>query len=495
MDGMERKVIMEPHGKQTDFSRLFEPQSVAHVGASNRSAAGRFQFTEYLLTMGFRGKLFPVNPNYEEVCELPCYPSLAAVPGPVDLAILAVPAPRCVEVLRETPAGKVRFVVIHTSGFGEIQKGHLEADVLGLARAKGFRVVGPNCMGIYSQPGRIGFWRDQWEIVDRPGAVGFASQSGGHAVNAVMRGMDSGIRFNKVISLGNQLDVSINEIVEFLGNDDTIRVLGIYVEGIRDGRRFLEIARRVTPRKPMVVWKGGVTEYGRQAVLSHTGAMAGNEEVFAAAMRQAGVLVVDNMHLMIRLLRLLQPPFSLPGGRLAVFSPGGGNTVNVSDLFSSEPNLSLPRLSPGTVEKLQALLPEENVDVKNPIDPGATGFLVMDKLVRAVAEDKQIDAILVLLTADYLSNIKSEENRLLAVERISSAISGMSREIGKPIYVLMRQERQNHEDIDRYRRMMVTKFIEKDIPWVDGSFKDAAEVFGHLAGYSNHVARWKARAA
>ena len=486
---------MEDKPNHTDFSRLFQPQSVAHVGASSRPAAGRFNFTEYLVNMGFPGKVFPVNPNYKEVCDLNCYPSLAAIPEPVDLAILAVPAPGCVEVLREAQEGKTRFVVIHTSGFGEIEKGDLEAEVLALARARGFRVVGPNCMGIYSQPGRIGFWRDHWEIVDRPGSVGFASQSGGHAVNAIMRGMDSGIHFNKVISLGNQLDVSINEILDFMGNDETIRVIGLYVEGIRDGRRFLELAKRITPRKPIIVWKGGITEDGKQAVLSHTGAMAGNEQVFAAAMRQAGVLIVNNMHQMIRIIRLLQPPFFLPGGRLAIFSPGGGNTVNVSDLFSAQPNLRLPRFAPETMEKLRSLLPEENVDVKNPVDPGATGFLVMDKLVKAVGEDGQIDAILVLLTADYLSNIKSEENRLLAVERISTIVSEMTDKIGKPIYILMRQERQNHEDIDRYRRMMVTKFIEKDIPWVDGSFKDAAEVFGQLADYSNHVARERQRAA
>ncbi len=303
------------------------------MGASAKPAAGRFNFTEYLLHMGFRGKIFPVNPKYEEVSELTCYPSLSATPEPVDLAILAVPAPRCVEVLREVPAGKVRFVVIHTSGFGEMEKGDLEEEILALSRAKGFRVIGPNCMGIYSQPGRIGFWRDHWEIIDRPGTVGFASQSGGHAINAIKGGMDSGVRFNKVVSLGNQLDISINEIVEFMGKDEAVQVMGLYVEGIRDGRRFLELAKEITPRKPIVVWKGGTTEDGKQAVLSHTGAMAGNEEVFAAAMRQAGVLVVDNMHLMLRVLRLLQPPFSLPGGRLAIFSPGGGNTVNVSDLF------------------------------------------------------------------------------------------------------------------------------------------------------------------
>ncbi len=486
---------MEKVSEEKDLTRLFEPRSVAHVGASSRPAAGRFNFTEYLVNMGFAGKLFPVNPKYDEVFDLPCYPSLAAVPDPLDLAILAVPAAACVEVLREVPPGKIRFVIIHTSGFGEIDKGGLEDETVALAREKGFRVVGPNCMGIYSQPGRIGFWRDQWEIVDKPGTVGFVSQSGGHAVNAVMRGMDSGIHFNKVISLGNQLDVSINEIVEFMGNDDSIGVIGIYVEGIRNGRRFLELAKQITPRKPIVVWKGGTTEDGRQAVLSHTGAMAGDEKVFAAAMRQAGVTVVDNMHQMIRLLRLLQPPFSLPGGRLAIFSPGGGNTVNVSDLFSAQPALSLPSLGAETIEKLRSLLPEENVDVKNPIDPGATGFLVMDKLIEAAGRDGAVDAVVVLLTADYLSNIKREENRLLAVETISATVSRLSRKIGKPIYILFRQERQNQEDADRYRRMMVTKFIEKGIPWIDGSFKNAAEAFGQLAEYARHLERCGRRAA
>ena len=486
---------MTQHREETDLARLFEPRSVAHVGASAKPAAGRFAFSEYLVNIGFRGKVFPVNPKYEEVNELTCYPSLAAIPDPVDLAILAVPAQGCVEVLRETPAGKVRFVVIHTSGFGEMEQGGLEEEILALSRAKGFRVIGPNCMGIYSQPGRIGFWQDHWEIIDRPGTVGFASQSGGHAINAIKGGMDSGVRFNKVVSLGNQLDISINEIVEFMGKDEAVQVIGLYVEGIRDGRRFLELAREITPRKPIVVWKGGTTEDGKQAVLSHTGAMAGDEEVFTAAMRQAGVLLVDNMHLMLRLLRLLQPPFSLPGGRLAIFSPGGGNTVNVSDLFSAQPTLSLPRLLPETMEKLRGMLPRENVDVKNPVDPGATGFLVMDKLIKAVGEEDRIDAMVVLLTADYLSNIKKEEDRLLALETISSAISKLTRSIGKPIYILMRKERHNHEDIDRYYRMMVNKFIEKDVPWVDGSFKNAAEVFGQLAEYAQHVARWKHRAA
>ncbi len=468
---------------KTDFRPLFEPESVAHVGASNRSVAGRFNFTKYMIHMNYRGRLYPVNPKYKELYDLPCYPSLAEVPGPVDVAILAVPAHRCVDVLRDVPAGKLKFVVIHTSGFREIDRAGLEEEILAMAREKGFRVVGPNCMGIYSQRGRIGFWRDHWEIVDRPGTIGFITQSGGHAVNLMLSGMDSGLFFNKVISLGNQLDVSINEILEHMGEDDSIGVIGMYVEDVKDGRRYLELLKEIAPRKPVVVWKGGITEEGKAATVSHTGSMAGNERIFQAALRQSGAIGVDHMQEMIRMLRVLQPPIPLPGGRLAIFSPGGGNTVNICDLFTACPHIQLPRFETATVESLKSLLPEENVDVRNPVDPGATGLLVMDKLIKVVARDSRIDTIILLLTADYLSNIKTEENRILSLEVISTTLSRLSEKQGKTLYVLLRQERQYHEDFDRYRRIMVGKLIEKQIPWVDGSFKEAAAIFDKLAAY------------
>jgi acyl-CoA synthetase (NDP forming) len=151
------------------------------------------------------------------------------------------------------------------------------------------------------------------------------------------------------------------------------------------------------------------------------------------------------MHQLLRILRLLQPYYALPGGRLAVFSPGGGNTVNICDLFTAQPNLSLPRLAPETVEDLRTLLPEENVDLKNPVDPGATGLFIMDKLIRAVGQDPQIDAMVLLISVDYLSNIKSEENRLLVAEMICTTVSRLAKKLEKPIYILLRQERQHHE--------------------------------------------------
>jgi len=469
----------------TDFTRLFTPASVAHVGASAKEAIGRFNFTQYFIDMKYTGRIYPVNPKYKEILGLTCYAGLADIPGPVDLAILAVPAQRCLEILREVPAGKVKFVVIHTSGFGEIDRHELDLEILRLGREKKFRIVGPNCMGVYSQPGRIGFWQGHWEIVDQPGAVGFVSQSGGHGVNLVLSGMNTGIFFNKVLSLGNQIDVSINEVLAYLGDDDSIEVIGIYVEEVGDGRSFQDLLRRIISRKPVIVWKGGVTRIGKEAAATHTGSMAGNERIFEAAMRQAGVVQAAHLHEMAHKMRLLQPQFSLPGSNLAIFSPGGGNAVNVCDLFSAQPNICLPRLSPETTETLRELLPEENVDVRNPIDPGATGYMKIDKLLMAVADDPRIDTILVLFGVDYLSNVDDEEKRESIVEMISEIIAGTARDRGIPIYVLLRQQRANHRDYDHYRRLMLDKFIEKSIPWLDGTFKEAAEIISDLAGYRN----------
>jgi acyl-CoA synthetase (NDP forming) len=476
-----------------DLDPLFKPKSVAHVGASPRTEAGRFNYTRFLQLTGFEGNIYPVNPKYEEVLELKCYPSIAAIPESIDLAILAVPAARCPEIVRGVPEGKVKFVVIHTSGFREIDNANLEEQILQSAREKGFRIVGPNCMGVYSQQGKVGFWRDHWEIVNRPGSVGFVSQSGGHAVNIIFNGMDAGINFNKVLSLGNQSDLSINEVVAYMGADNTIGVIGIYVEQVREGREFMHILKEIARRKPIVVWKGGVSPVGKEAAASHTGSLAGNEEIFAAAMRQTGAIAVSDFSELLRVIRLLQPELDLPGENIAIFSPGGGNTVSICDVFSRYPNLKLPRLSEDTQEKLRSILPEENVDVKNPVDPGAVGFLRLDELIKVVGADPQVESMLLLMGVDYLSNIKTEENRVLAVEMISNMLDRMTKRVGKPIHVLIQQQRQNHEDFDRYRRIMINKFNEKHIPWVDGTFKDVGTAFSQLAEYRKRREALRAR--
>ncbi len=473
---------------KTSLDLLFNPRTVAHVGASPKSAAGRFNFTLYLMEMKYKGNLYPVNPKYDEVLGLHCYPDLSSIPEDVDLAILALPATHCPAILRDIPPGKLKFVVIHTSGFGEINKNSLEEEVLTLAKEKGFRIIGPNCMGIYSQQGRIGFWNDHKEIADTPGAVGLISQSGGHAINVVNSGMDSGIYFNKVISLGNQIDLSIIEALEYMAEDPSIGVIGIYTEYIREGSRFHRLLRDVTRQKPVVIWKGGISTVGKAAAATHTGSIAGDDKIFAAAMKQVGAVMAEDMSEFVRLIRLLQPDFELPGEHLAVFSPGGGNTVNISDLFSAQQNISLPQLTQETQEKLKAILPEENVDIKNPVDPGAVGSMHLNQLFTIVGADPKIESILMLLPVEFLGNMGGGgENAEMIAEMMASVLKEHAKMSGKHVYIMVQMMRRNHEKIDKYKRLVINKYNEKRIPWVDGSFKDAAVIFSKLAGYRRYL--------
>jgi len=283
-----------------DLKRLFSPKSIAHVGASAKRSPGRFNFILYLQNMGYEGKLYPVNPNYDEVYGLKCYPALAEVPGEVDMAILALPAPRCAEILRDVPAGKLGFVVVHTSGFSEIDKGGLEDELLELGREKGFRIIGPNCMGVFCQESRVCFWDDQKELKDRPGWVGYVSQSGGLSIHVISGCIDIGVGVNKAVSLGNQIDISINELLEYMADAPGIKVIAVYVEDIKDGRGFVELLKKITRKKPVLVWKGGLTEVGSAAAMTHTGSMAGNADIFRAAMRQAGAIMIDDLEQMMR---------------------------------------------------------------------------------------------------------------------------------------------------------------------------------------------------
>jgi acyl-CoA synthetase (NDP forming) len=470
-----------------DLKRLFSPRSIAHVGASAKRSPGRFNFILYLQNMGYAGELYPVNPNYDEVYGLKCHPSLADVPGEVDMAILALPAPRCAQILREVPAGKLGFVIVHTSGFSEIDKGSLEDELVELGREKGFRIIGPNCMGVFCRESRVCFWDDQQELRDRPGWVGYVSQSGGLTVHVISGCIDIGVGMNKAVSLGNQIDVSINELIEYMADDPDIKVIAVYVEDIKDGRGFLELLKKITPNKPVLVWKGGLTDVGSAAAMTHTGSMAGNADIFRAAMRQAGAILIDNLEQMIRALRLLKPPITLPGRRLGIICPGGGDTVSISDAFSSQPDLIVPRLTIESRARLQALLPEENVDTKNPVDPGAVGMTRLDRIIRIVGEDPGIDSILLMLTDEIPFHFDNEDARKMVAEMMSSMVAAVARDIGKPLFAHMMHVRDNNEEVFHCRSLMVDKLIEKGIPWSDGSFKESAQVFSKLAGYYKYL--------
>ncbi len=472
-----------------NLETLFHPRSIAHVGASAKQVPGRFNFTNFMMQMNFTGDLFPVNPKYDAILGLKCYPNLATIPGTIDLVIMAIPAVLCSDILRDVPPGKINYVVIHTSGFGEINKTLLDEEILMLAEEKGFRVVGPNCMGIFSQKGRVGFWASHAEIVN-PGNVGLISQSGGHGINTIENGIDTGVAFNKVISLGNQLDISIIEVLEYFSQDDTIGVIGIYMEQIADGRAFAEILRKTTLKKPVVIWKGGRTEAGQAAAATHTGSMAGNNEIFAAVMHQCGAVMADDMSEFINLIRLLQPGFGLPGSRFGIFSPGGGNTVNMSDLFSSRQHITIPRLPEETQARLARLLPEENVDVKNPVDIGAAAGHNLPAIFEIMATEPTISTVMLFLGVDFFLEFENEDTCATIAAAMADTMLSAFKPRQKPFYLLIQQQRKNNERIDRFRRMTANILIEKGIPWINAPFKETAVTMDKIVGYSKYLERW-----
>ena len=473
--------------EKPDLKYLFAPRAIAHVGASPKDTPGRFWFLRYLQDMGYPGKLFPVNPKYQEVFGLKCYPTLADTPGEIDLVILALPATLCPKTLAEVPAGKLKFVIVHTSGFSEIDKNDLEQELLDLARAKNFRIIGPNCMGVFSQESRVCFWEDQCELKDRPGWLGYISQSGGLTIDVISGGIDQGIGYNKAISLGNQIDVSISELMSFMAADPAIKVIATYVEDIKNGRKFIETLQGITPSKPVLVWKGGLTRKGQAASKTHTGSMSSNSDIFRAAMKQAGAILIDNFQEMIQMLCLLRPPVSVPGKRLGLICPGGGNTVSISDAFSAEPDLELPLLSEESRAQIQALLPEENVDLKNPVDPGAVGVMKLDKVAAIVGRDPNVDTLILMITDEIVFHFKEDNMKKMIAFMMADMMKKVSEQIGKPVIINLMQVRDNNEEVSYGRRLMVDALIARGISWTNGSFIQTARIFAKLARYAKFL--------
>jgi acyl-CoA synthetase (NDP forming) len=240
-------------------------------------------------------------------------------------------------------------------------------------------------------------------------------------------------------------------------------------------------------KKPVVVWNGGITEKGKGAAATHTGSIAGNAVIFLSAMKQAGAITATDRSEFLQLLRLLQPQFKLPYGNLAVISPGGGNTVSICDLIASRPNLKLPRFTDSTREKLLSVLPEENVDINNPVDTGGAGISVLDKILPIIISDSSIESVLVLLDMDFLAIFQNDEKREQFVDSIAGTIIESVRKSGKTVHVLVIQHRQNHEVYDGYRRLFINNFNQNKIPWIAEPFSNVAAIYSKLVWYRNYL--------
>ncbi len=354
------------------LEKFFNPRSVAIVGASPREGkVGRVLLENFIKR--FRGRVYPINPKYSEILGLKCYPSIRDVPEPIDLVVIAVPAPIVPSILRECGEKGVKSVIIISGGFRETgtEEGmRLEKDVEEISRKYGIRVIGPNCIGIYDNWSGVDTFFLPDEKMMRPpkGYISFISQSGAFASALLDYMAYHGIGVSRAISYGNKVDVDDVDLIDYLGRDDKTKIIIMYVEAFKTGRGrlFLEKAREVLKEKPIVVYKAGKTTRGGMAAASHTAALAGSYEVYRAAFRQIGVIEAMSFDEIFDLAKVLLTQPLMNGNRVFVVTDAGGIGVMLTDALTSE-GFEMP-ITPGDLKReLREILPPHCI-VENPID-------------------------------------------------------------------------------------------------------------------------------
>jgi acyl-CoA synthetase (NDP forming) len=328
-----------------DLKSLFQPESIAVVGASQDELKSGGMFVSGLLRDGYQGTIYPINRKESQIMSLKSYPGVLDVPGKIDLAVIAIPAPGVPQVVAECAQKGVKFAVVHSVGFSELgaEGRELERQMVEAARTGGVRLVGPNCMGIFSPRGHINTIVPYARVPMEPGGVVFISQSGWASESTTRLGSERGLRFSGIVSIGNQSDLTIEDFLEYFGNDPETKVFAAYIEGIKQPRRFLNLVDEISPRKPIIVWKGGSSESGAKAVASHTGSLAGNYALFEAVSRQKGIISASSLGELLDLAVAFSCPYLPTGREVGLLIEAGGGAVATADACAKA-GLNIPPL-------------------------------------------------------------------------------------------------------------------------------------------------------
>lgn len=355
---MSRKI-----GQELDH--IFKPKSIAVIGASDTFGKWGYLMVERPLKTGFRGAIYPVNPVKREILGLPTYPTVSAVPDAIDLAVITTPSATVPALLGECVQKGIKGAVVISAGFAEVseQGRKIERAMVEVARSGGIRLVGPNGMGIWSAAGQLSLCFPQ---APKAGPIAFVSQSGTFGVAMAQVASSKGYGLSKFISIGNQADLEVSDYLEYLVDDEDTKVIVLYLEGLKDGRRFFTVAREVIKKKPVIVYKAGRSAAGARATLSHTASLAGSEKIFNGMCRQIGLLQVEEaFHLFEAAEALVGLPLA-NGNRVAILGSGGQGVVGTDACAAL--GLDLPELDADTSSRINALLPAHAPPAKNPID-------------------------------------------------------------------------------------------------------------------------------
>ena len=470
-----------------DFTHFFEPRTVAVVGASARNPhALPNTFIRRIRDFGYAGEIYPINPTATEVEGLPCYKSLADTPKPVDYAYIGVSGAQ-IPAMLEAAKGRTQFAHVVSSGFGEVDEGKdLQAQLVAAARAGGMRLVGPNCMGLYSPRGRITFAEvGPWEL----GHVGVISQSGGLGTDIIRRGRARGVKFSALVTVGNCADVTPTEFVEYYFDDPQTHVIGLYLETAKDGRRLFDLLRARKAAKPVVILKGGRTQQGLAAAASHTGSLAGDDRVWVALSRQTGCVLVDTLDQFVDTLLLFQsvkPNATHPTKRITLFGNGGGTSVLATDYFARL-GLDVMPFEQKAIDELAALGLPPGTSITNPVDC-PVGTLsqdegrVAEKILDIIYASGKPDAVVMHLNLSaFAGRVKPEvlDNLIAAAVRVQEKYPGQA-------HFMLALRSDGAPALEERKREFRTKALASGVPVFD-EMSNAGHALAALAFHERFV--------
>jgi succinyl-CoA synthetase alpha subunit len=349
-----------------DLDPLFNPKSVAHIGATNNRNKWGFSTITSLINT-FKGPIYPVNPHEAAIQGLTAYKKVTDIPGPVDLAVFTIPAERVAAAMEECVDKGVRSAVIISAGFAEVgaEGKKLQDEVLSIARRGNIRFIGPNCMGYWSASSSLAAF--MMPLLVRDGPLAFVSQGGNVGAAVVVAGYERGLGFRRYVSCGCAADIQIEDYIEYFGKDPEVKAIITYIEGVNDGARFMNVVKEVTRTKPVIVLKPGKTEAAAKAIKSHSGALAGSDSVYDAAFKKMGAVRVNTPEEMLDVaIGFLTQP--LPNGRnVAIITPGGSYGVLCAEACE-QGGLNVVKLPDKTIEELDKIFPPR-WSHGNPVDP------------------------------------------------------------------------------------------------------------------------------
>jgi len=471
---------------------LFKPNSIALAGVSPDISKPNLAqlFTKSLRCFGFKGEIYPLHPSGGEIFGMKVYKNVKDIEGEVDYVVSAIPARFTPQLIRDCVEKRVKAVHLFTSGYSEIEDEigkHLEAEILSIARKGGIRMIGPNCMGLYCPSSGMTFaaeYPDQKAFPKKPGSLGLISQSGGNTIYTIRQCAERGVFFSKAISYGNAADLNETDYLDYMADDPDTKLIAMYIEGLKDGRRFRQAMTKALASKPVIVNKTGNTETGARTCTSHTSSIAGSADIWSNFLKQSGAIQVGDMDELadVSLAFTMMPG---PAGRnVAVVGSGGGAGVQAADDITNA-GLYLPMLPAKVRKKLHDIYGTEAGSIfRNPVDsPPLRGVDNLANAVQAIAASEQVDIILMHFGLDNWAMI----SRSIPLQNFVETVSKLSTVIKKPLAIVL------HYAVDPAARVLADQAQERIVALGLPVYPSIGRAARAIARYIDYFDRRKSR--